>query len=321
MLGGSGYVGSRVVATGGAGGVDIAAVTMPRIGATSRCDVSTAVDSWRAGHAEAFTQLCRDFEPFEIVINAAGAASPRSNDVALLFGANVVLPMVAAQAAEAAGVRRFVHVSSAAVQGRSDPLDETCNVYPLTPYGSTKAEGERALLQACGEPYGSRSPLDIVIYRPTSVHGLGQDATETLARLVARLPAIPVRGTGDQELPVALIENVAAGIVFAGTAGVPGPILLQPSEEVTARLLVEFFGATRIIGLPATASKVVLDQLVKHAAGHPRVEGHLRWLEIMFGGQAVKATTLSEAGFQPPIGHEGWRALADSVRQPKAPVK
>ena len=55
-----------------------------------------------------------------------------------------VLSRAAVEVAEAF-VPRLIHVSSAAVQERMDPLDETATLRPFSPYSSSKAAGELVL--------------------------------------------------------------------------------------------------------------------------------------------------------------------------------
>src|SRR5262245_16080502 len=71
--------------------------------------------------------LADEFANVDVVINTAGVsnASTRASDI--LYGANAVLPRVVLRAAEVAGVKRLVHISSAAVQGGQRTLDSSEN--------------------------------------------------------------------------------------------------------------------------------------------------------------------------------------------------
>lgn len=311
VLGGTGYLGSHVVTYALASGVDSSAVAMPRVEDLVPGSVPLAAASWERENADAFRTLCHALEPFDIVVNAAGAARPGSADSRSLFSANAVLPLIAARAAGIAGVRRFIHISTAAVQGRLDPLDESERHIPLTPYGRTKSQGESALLrsQETDRDAGPMPP-EVTIYRPTSVHGQGHGATVALARMVARLPVVPLGGNGSQILPVTLVENVAAGVVFAAGMPTAERIILQPSEDVTARQLVGLFGARRVMAVPSVISGPALDRVARISAPRPALEARIRWLEILLRGQAVDANVLADAGFSAPLGLDAWRALA-----------
>lgn len=303
VLGGTGFIGSSIVARCRSIGVPFACLSTPRISVT-RGAVSDAAASWRRQNGDAFDGLCRALAPFDVVINAAGLATPGAAANATLFGANAVLPSVVAQAARCAGVRRLVHVSSAAVQGRLDPLDETSRVFPLSPYAAAKAEGERAVLEGAVD-----GPAEVVVYRPTSVHGAGRTVTRHLARIVPSLPLVPVAGD-DRPSPVALVDNVAAGIVFAASIPIPRPIVLQPWEGITTRRLLELFGARKVVGLPPAAVGAVVALAARSVAGSPGLTGRVRRVELVVRGQGVQAEALAAAGFHPPAGWNRWEELA-----------
>ena len=86
--------------------------------------------------------LAAAFAGVQVVVNAAGLATPGGTDSPALRGANALLPLVVADAADAAGVQRFVHLSSAAVQGHRPFLDESSHVQPFSAYSRSKALGE-----------------------------------------------------------------------------------------------------------------------------------------------------------------------------------
>ena len=309
VIGASGFLGGSIVAHGRATGVPVACIRAPRITAASE-PARASARSWRRSHGDAFDALCRALQPFEVVVNAAGLARPGAAERAPLFAANAVLPAVVAQAARVAGVRRLVHVSSAAVQGRLDPLDESSRRVPISPYAVSKAEGERALLDEMSERLPLDGPPEVVVYRPTSVHGTGRAVTRDLARMVRSLPVLAVAGRGDRPVPVALIENVAAGVVFAAAMPRPPRIVLQPWEGVTTRRLLELFGARRVLSLPEGAVGVALAATARMAARSPALTARVRRVELVVGGQGVRAEALGAAGFRPPFGHDRWEQLA-----------
>lgn len=308
VVGGQGFIGSNVVAYGRNAGMDVCPVRMPRVRRMS----ADSLGNW-GGHSDFidsrdFNDLRDGLEPFDVVINAAGCAISNSSDRERLFAANAVLPLVVAEATRAAGVPRFVHISTAAVQGRLDPLDESARHFPLSPYGRSKAEGERRLLESAASR--KHSPLEIRIFRPTSVHGVGHRATEVLARAVRRLPLVPVIAAGDYPVPVALLENVSAGILFAAVMRQSPPIILQPSEGITSRSLLEIFGAHRMVHLPRRPSYLALDGIVRLTSPVPLFASRVRWFDLLLRGQAISACALAVAGFQPPIDLNGWLKLA-----------
>lgn len=316
VVGASGFVGSAIVEHCRAAGVPVAGVSAPRIlAASGRGTVPTSAARWRASRGRAFEALCLTLAPYDVVINAAGLARPDAPDDPVLFGANAVLPTVVAQAAASAGVRRLVHVSTAAVQGRMEPLDETSRLCPLSPYAVSKAEGERALLEG-GADGSSGPPPEVVVYRPTSIHAAARAVTRELARTTRVLPMVPVAGRGDRPVPVALVENVAAGVLFAASMPAPPSIVLHPWEGLTTRRLLELFGARRIVALPSQPVEVALELLSRAAVGWPAVSARGRRLELVLQGQGVDAQALTAAGFRLPLGEEGWKELAWEAARP-----
>jgi nucleoside-diphosphate-sugar epimerase len=307
VVGGTGFIGSSIVAHCRSAGVPVACITAPRI-AAGPGPVGDLAASWRRLHGEAFDRLCRALEPFEVVVNAAGVAAPDAADHPSLYGANAVLPAVVAEAAAAAGVGRLVHVSTAAVQGRLDPLDETTRCFALTPYAVSKAAGERALLEGAAS-----SALEVVVYRPTSVQASGRTVTRRIARVAPSLPVVPVAG-GDRPLPVALAENVAAGLLCAASMPEPPRLVLQPSEGITIRRLLELFGAPRVLPLPSRPVGAFVHVAARAAARSAKLTAHVRRIELVLMGQGVQAEALLAAGFRPPVGSEGWEELARAER-------
>ena len=95
-----------------------------------------------------------------------------------------------ARAAAAAGVARFVFLSSAAVYGRGaghGTIDEATPLAPDTPYGESKRAAEAAL-QAIAEETG----LGTVALRPPLVYGPGAPGNfATLVRLASRGLPVP----------------------------------------------------------------------------------------------------------------------------------
>jgi nucleoside-diphosphate-sugar epimerase len=329
VLGATGFIGSHLVAYGQADGADITPITMARVqespggtgpsraatarpGATGDTATRDAATRWRRDNQAAFDDLCCSLATFDVVINAAGDPRAGATATGNLFAANAVLPAVVAQATHAAGVRRLVHVSTAAVQGRLDPLDETAMHLPLSPYAASKAGGERVLLDA--DPAQGQICAELVVYRPTSVQAVRHQATRAFASVMSRMPFVPVEGSGERPVPVAQLDNVAAGILFAATMARPAPIVLQPHENMTVRRLVELFGARRIVAVPPRAANVALDQVGLLTRRSAYLTSRLRWFELLLRGQTTEAKVLPTEGFCVPVGAEGWVALAEAER-------
>jgi nucleoside-diphosphate-sugar epimerase len=303
---GRGLIGRLVGGAAKAAGHEVRVVTPFRVAGAYRAGVAVdeAADGWLREHAGVRTGLARELEGVEAVVNAAGLAEPESADAARLFDANVVLPAAVAAVAAGVGVPRLVHISSAAVQGRRDPLDETAEVEPLTPYARSKADAEAYLLAG-----SDRVPSEVLVYRPTSVQAAGRATTASLVAYASR-SLVPVAGRGESPLPVCLAENVAAGVVHALAISPCPRIVLQPWEGMTARRLVEALGeGSRIVSIPAWAVAFALRSGAVVGRRTPAVAARVRRVELLARGQSQRARVLPEAGFVAPVGIDGYSRL------------
>lgn len=88
------------------------------------------------------------------VINAAGSVT---GDQAALDAANVRLPLTIATSAKAAGVAKMVQVSSFAILGTTEYIDGATPEQPVSAYGRSKAEGDRAILALADDGFAVES--------------------------------------------------------------------------------------------------------------------------------------------------------------------
>lgn len=129
VIGASGFVGSSIVARLNAEGISVDPIEAPRL-ATRALDSRTIIEE--AQLLEGIIDSLADaFAGAQVVVNAAGLAAPNMQDVPALVGANALLPAVIAIAAHRTGVRRVIHLSSAAVQGAKSVLDASEYTAPL----------------------------------------------------------------------------------------------------------------------------------------------------------------------------------------------
>lgn len=125
-------------------------------------------------------------------------------------------------AARAAGVARFVYVSSSEVYGtaRTVPMTEDHPAFPMTVYGASKLAGEcyaRAYHRTYGYPAVVVRPFNA--YGPRSHHE--GDSGEVIPKFVLRALAgrpLVVFGDGTQTRDFTEVSDTARGILAAGQA-------------------------------------------------------------------------------------------------------
>ncbi len=136
---------------------------------------------------------------------------------------NIVGTIRLVEAARAAGVARFVFISTCAVHERildDRPLDENHPLFPLSQYGAHKAALEKFV-----HSYGLGAGYPICTLRPTGIYGLAEPAPGSkwfdLVRRVVAGQAVHATGGGKEvhALDVARAVEVLLGADAAHIAG------------------------------------------------------------------------------------------------------
>jgi nucleoside-diphosphate-sugar epimerase len=148
-----------------------------------------------------------------------------------------------------------------------------------TPYGRSKQEGERLILQ---------SGLRAVVVRPSHVYGPGGwYANELIPRL--RQPGrFAVIGSGENLWDVVHVDDVAAALVLAAESGPPGSIYhVVDDEPVTFHgfmaLTAEALGVGAPRHIPAALARVVagrnaVDAVIRSArSSNAKIKRELGW--------------------------------------------
>lgn len=200
--------------------------------------------------------------------------------------------------AGAAGVTRFVHMSSTSVYGpyRGAPFTEDAPRDPQDDYGRSKRDGEDVVWQRIAEG------LSATIVRPCTVYGPGcaEGAGKVFSRPTA-ISAIP--GSGRCRLSNVRVEDVAAAAVhlaqWDGAAGHAFNVAddSHPTIEEALRLAARAFGApipARRLPLPVVRALARATGLVATLRGKiPDLEyDAVRYLgdDYIVGNAALKST-------------------------------
>jgi len=242
VTGGTGFVGSHVIDCAAAAGLEVQALTRrpqpPRPGIR-----------WIEGALGDADALRRLVSGAASVVHVAGVINAR--DPVEFERGNVEGTLAMLAAATAAGVTRFVHVSSLAAR---EPK--------LSLYGASKARAEDLV---------RRSGLDWAIVRPPAIYGPGDRETLELFRMAKlRLMLLPPRG----RVSILHVGDLARLLLRLAESAEPSGVIFEPDDERpggwTHKQMAQAIG--RAVGrrnlslsVPGTMLKLgaVLDQLIR----------------------------------------------------------
>jgi nucleoside-diphosphate-sugar epimerase/predicted dehydrogenase len=219
----------------------------------------------------------RSLEGIQVVYHLAKCEGKRWQDY---VDGDIAPTRVLAEAALAAGVRRFIYTGTIASYASGNPHDVIDNTTPVDPaisrrshYPRSKAACE-ALLQKLQRERG----LPLLILRPGIVIGPGSPPAHLGVGRFTSETRVQFWGDGTTALPLVLVDDVADALVRALDApGIEGQTLLLTSPPLmSARDYVAAVAAhmhTRIDAQPRSAWRNWADdmfkELAKNAVRHP----------------------------------------------------
>jgi UDP-glucose 4-epimerase len=184
------------------------------------------------------------------------------------FLTNVAATELLLEACRVEGVGRFVFASTNAVVGNvgEQTIDERIALWPLTPYGATKAACEM-LLAAYSASYG----MVTVALRFTNIYGAGMQTKDSvIARLMRAASSgggIQIYGDGEQVRDYLYVTDAARAIELALTLPKSDTITVGAATSVSMNVLYELacqatgvaIGAEHIPGKPGEMPAVIVD--------------------------------------------------------------
>jgi dihydroflavonol-4-reductase len=204
VTGATGFVGSHLVDALKRRGAEVTALARSAEKGAALANQGIRVV---AGHLHDPAALLTAARSQDVVFHVAGVVAARSENEFLRANRDGTRAVV--EAAQGAGIKRFVLVSSLAAGGPSPrglPLDGSEIPRPVTAYGRSKLAGERVVAE---------SSLCWSIVRPPMVYGPRDREVLKVFRLV-RWGIAPVFGDGTQELSAVHAADLANALILVG---------------------------------------------------------------------------------------------------------
>ena len=209
LTGGSGFLGSYVAEKLAGEGHVVRALVRPR----SDKSVLSKIGGMELapGAVEEPASLEAALAGVDAVVHVAGIVKARRPEDFFRVNAQGTKNLLDA-ALKRGGLKRFVYVSSLAAMGPSadgKPVPEDAEPRPVTHYGRSKLEAERAVLAKAGE-------IPVTVIRPPMIYGPRDRETLAFYTSVKR-GVLPMTGDGSNTLSITYVEDCADAVVRAVT--------------------------------------------------------------------------------------------------------
>ncbi|MCB4207226.1 NAD-dependent epimerase/dehydratase family protein [Arthrobacter sp. UM1] len=235
LLGASGFVGRHVRAEAERRGHTVLTAQAPRLDVPAPSGVGRAwkrasLAAWAGACAQELESLAGSEEAerlrllgteSDVIVNAAGLASPEGHELSSLMGANALLPAMLAVQSGAP----LLHLSSAAVLG-AGTLHARPETAPFSDYSASKALGERLVRE--------HGRMPACVLRATSVQGPERPTTQRFAAFARSRWAGCAEDAPTPLTSAASLARLVTGIAedLAESRSVPETVL-QPWEGAT----------------------------------------------------------------------------------------
>ncbi len=240
------------------------------------------------GDGDALAVALADARPDCVIHLAAEIASQRDErkvrEVNVEGMRRLLQACVAASGGEPASGPRIVFSSTVVTGDAHGRLLEEQQPLPVqTPYGRSKQDGERLLME---------SGLPAVIVRPSHVYGPGGWYAEELVPRLRQPGRFAVIGRGANLWDVVHVDDVAAALCLAADSAAPGSIYhVVDDQPITYRdfmaLTAEALGVGAPRSIPAAIARLVagsnaVDAVVRSArSSNAKIKRELGW-ELRF---------------------------------------
>ncbi len=269
LTGASGFVGGAVLATAQLRGMSVRPVFRGEasVAEGDAVTVPTLVDD---------TDWSVAVSKIDVIIHCAARVhvmhDAKVDPLRLFREVNVEGTLNLARQSAAAGIKRFVFLSSVKVNGESTPLGcayTADNVAaPEDAYGISKAEAEAALRQLSQE-----TGMEVVIIRSPLVYGLGVKANfASLLRWVARGVPLPLGGATTNRRSLVALDNLVDLILTCvdHPKAANQTFLVSDGEDLSTADLLRRIGKalnrpTHLFSVPVSILNIALNLLGQRA--------------------------------------------------------
>ncbi len=255
VTGGSGFLGSHVVAQLVASGHQVACLV--RKTSDTKFLKEQGVEL-REGAIDAHDTLPAAVKGVDAIVHCAGVVKARTYDDFERVHAGGTVALARAAIEHAPGLRRFVHVSTAGVMGPGEKGRrhvEADAPSPATSYSRSKLAGERALLAL-------RDELPITVIRPPAIYGPRDGEIFAFFQMVKWTRLAMRFGGAMKTMSLVYAEDCADACVRAIDANVPSGSTYFVDDghtytfEDMAHAIAAGFGVT-LFGTPSLPEPIV----------------------------------------------------------------
>ena len=202
----TGFTGGHLARSLARRGIDVRGLVRPasRARADTLVDAGIEVVLGDLTHESSLALAC---EHMDVVYHIAATYRTVGQPDAVYRAVNAHGTRALLNAAQRAGVTRFVHCSTVGVHGHveSPPANEDAPLAPGDIYQETKLEGEQLALSA-----GRGGSMEVVVARPAGIYGPGDTRFLKMFRGIAKR-RFPMLGTGTVCYHLTYIDDLVEG--------------------------------------------------------------------------------------------------------------
>ena len=203
---------------------------------------NSASTEWVYGELQDNASLRNLVSGADAVINLAAMVSIKDGRDDRLIEVNTTGIRLLAAAAQEAGVRRFIHISSAIAYEQA-PYDQPMDEHrPLLQSQANSYAWSKSLAQAIALEHNQQG-MEVLVLAPTGVMGPNDHQPSLLGELIIKLYTGQVPALFPGGIDLVDVRDVAAAIVTALTSGTPGQAYLLSGNWATLGTLCEYIGA------------------------------------------------------------------------------